>query len=127
MASAWSLLADKYSCSEPFNGQSWNFQNGMLGLRDEIDPTLEALQSYRAALHIGANSEGLHLSLFLISRFGRPPLFIPWRDISTSEAEGAFLKKMKLDFRAVPRVSLYISDWLGRDVMKYACYSQPAT
>jgi hypothetical protein len=98
----------------------------MLGLRDEIDPTLEALQSYRAALHIGANSTGLFLSLFRLFRMGKPALFVPWTDISTAETEGAFSNKMKLDFQAVPRVSLYISDALGRDVLKYTC-SQSAT
>jgi len=92
----------------------------MLGLRDEIDPTLEALQAYRAALHIVANSAGLFLSLTRLFRMGKPALFVPWSDISTSETEGAFSDKMKLDFPAVPRVSLYISDALGREVIKHA-------
>jgi hypothetical protein len=78
------------------------------------------------ALHIGANSNGLFLSSFRWLGWAKPTLFVPWRDISTSQTEGAFSKKMKLDFHAVPRVSLYISEWLGREVIKHAC-SQSAT
>jgi hypothetical protein len=100
----------------------------MIGVRDEIDSSLEPLLPFRSALHFGTNSEGLHLSVFLLFRLGRPSLFIPWSEISASPAEGIFSKKMKLDFRGAPRVSLYISDRLGRELIKRApWYSQSAT
>ena len=83
---------------------------------------------FLAALTFGANSEGLRLSVFPLFRLGRPALFIPWNEILASPAEGIFFKRIKLDFRSVPRVSLYISAQLGRELGKQATwYSVSAT
>ncbi len=123
----WSLLARAYRSSNSFDGQFWNFQSGQIGVRNEIDSSLEALQYYRSCLHIGANREGMHLSMFLMFRLWHPPLFVPWSDISVSPSEGAFSPKMKFDFQSVPLVSLYLRESLGRKVIKYAAWYSPST
>jgi len=122
----WSLLAKAYPSSQPFDGQLWSFQSGQLGVRDELDPSLEALEHYRSCLNISANREGIHLSIFLLFRLWHPPLFMPWDDVGISPAEGVFFKKMRFDFRCVPLVSLYIREGLGREVIRYAEWYSPS-
>jgi hypothetical protein len=116
----WSQLASTYRCSQFHEVHSWKFKSGMIGVRDEIDPSLEGLQAYRSSLHLSASNEGLRLSLFLPFSFGKPPVCIPWSDIVVSPAEGVFGQKMRLDFLRVPTVSLYLRESLGREVMKHA-------
>lgn len=128
MDSGWSLLAKAYRTSRPFDGQSWSFQSGQIGVRDEQDPSLEALQAYGYCLNVGSDRDGIQLSMFFLFRMGHPSLLIPWSDISVSPAEGVFFKKMRFDFRRVPRVSLYLRKQLGSEVIKHAeWYTQSAT
>jgi hypothetical protein len=115
--SGWSLLAERYKSATRFEGQQWRFQSGMIGLRDEVDPTLEGLFPFRAALDFGTNAQGLYISVFLLFRWRRPALFIPWSEISVSSVDGVFAKRMKLDFRSVPRVSVYISNQLAGELI----------
>ena len=126
MRSGWSLLAERYRSDTPFEGQHWRFQSGMIGLRDEVDPSLEGLLPFRAALDFGTNSEGLYLSGFLLFRWRRPALFIPWSEVSASPVDGILSKRIRLDFRSVPRVSIYVSDQLARELTKQGSfYSSP--
>jgi hypothetical protein len=118
--SGWSLLAEHYKLVTPFEGHHWRYQSGMIGLRDEFDPSLEGLLPFRAALDFGVNADGLFLSVFLLFRWRRPALFIPWAEVSASPADGIFVKRMKFDFRSVPRVSIYISDCLARELTREA-------
>ena len=127
MRSGWSLLAERYRSGTPFEGHHWRFQSGMIGLRDEVDPSLEGLLPFRAALDFGANSEGLYLSVFLLFRWRRPALFIPWTEVSASPVEGILAKRMRLAFRSVPRVSIYVSNQLAQELTNQAPhYSSPA-
>lgn len=126
MRSGWSLLAERYRSDTPFEGQHWRFQSGMIGLRDEVDPSLEDLLPFRAALDFGTNSEGLYLSVFLLFRWHRPALFIPWSEVSASSVDGILAKRIRLDFRSVPRVSIYLSEPLARELTNRAPrYSSP--
>ena len=120
MDSSWALLSKTYATSVPSAGETWGFQSGQIGVRDELDPSLEGLQSYRQCLHFGANREGLRIVRLIPLGRLNPPLFIPWGDISASPAEGVFLRKMRLDFGRAPRVSLYIQERLGRELLKHA-------
>jgi hypothetical protein len=126
--SGWALLTKLYATSAPFAGETWGVQSGQIGVRDELDPSLEGLQSYRQCLHFGANREGLRVVRLLPLGRLNPPLFIPWQDISASPAEGVFFKKMRLDFRRAARVSLSPRERLGRDLLKHAGrFSESAT
>jgi hypothetical protein len=126
--SGWALLSKAYASSAPFAGESWGFQSGQIGVRDELDPSLEGLQAYGHCLHLGANREGLRIIRVIPLVRLNPPLFIPWGDISASPAEGIFFKKMRLDFGRAPRVSLYILERLGRELLKHAGrFSESAT
>ena len=120
--SGWSLLAERYRLAASFEGRHWRFQSGMVGLRDEIDPSLEGLHPFRAALDFGTNSDGLYLSVFPLLRVRRPALFIPWSEVSASPLDGVFSNRTRLDFRSVPNVSIYISDKLARELMKEASF-----
>lgn len=120
MISGWSLLAERYKSASRFEGGQWRFQSGMIGLRDEVDPTLEGVVPFRAALDFGANAQGLYISVFLLFRWRRPALFIPWSEVSFSRVDGVFAKRVKLDFRSVPRVSLYISNQLAGELINEA-------
>ena len=120
MTNGWSLLVERYKSATRFEGQQWRFQSGMIGLRDEVDPTLEGVVPFRAALDFGTNEQGLYISVFILFRWRRPALFIPWSEVSVSPVDGVFAKRMKLDFRSVPRVSLYISNQLARKLIAEA-------
>jgi hypothetical protein len=120
LESGWAILSNMYATSAPFAGESWGFQSGQIGMRDELDPSLEGLQAYRQCLHFGANREGLRVVRLITLGRLNPPLFIPWDDVSVSPAEGVFFKKMRLDFRHAPRVSLYIQERLGRELLRHA-------
>jgi len=125
LSSGWSLLATAYNSSEPFNGQFWNFQSGQIGVRDELNSSLEGLWPYRSCLNIGANRRGLYLSIFILFRLWHPSLFIPWSDVAVISEEGFLGQKMKFSFRQMPFVSLYISERVGLEIVKYAEWTTP--
>jgi hypothetical protein len=128
LESGWAILSDMYETSAPFAGESWGFQSGQIGVRDEFDPSLEGMQAYGYCLHFGANREGLRIVRVIPLGKLNPPLFIPWDDVSASPAEGVFFRKMRLDFRRAPRVSLYILERLARELLKHAgWFSHSAT
>ena len=126
LSSGWSLLAKVYKSSEPFDGQFWNCQSGQIGVRDELDSSLEGLFPYRSCLNIGANRSGLYLSIFILFRLWHPPLFIPWSDVTVSSEEGFLGRRMKFSFRQVPLVSLHISERVGQEIVKYAEWPMPS-
>lgn len=119
-SSGWNLLAKAYKSSEQFNGEHWNFITGYLKKKDEVDHSIEGSSPFGRSLNIGANCNGLHLSVFILFRLGHPSLFIPWNDISISLEEGLVTTYMKFSFLKVPLVSLYISEDIGHEVIKYA-------
>ena len=112
MRSGWSLLAERYRLAAPFEGRHWRFQSGMVGLRDEIDSSLEGLLPFRAALDFGTNADGLYLTVFQLFRWRRPALFIPWSEVSTSPADGVFSKRTHSTFGAYPGCQFTsLTDW----------------
>jgi hypothetical protein len=127
--SGWNLLAKEYKSTESFEGECWNFLTGQINKQAALpSPFWGAVPSYGNCLHICANKAGLQLSIFILFRPGHPSLFIPWGDISVSSEEGILRRRLKFTFRKVPIVSLYVSEWVGEEVIKYAeWYSQRAT
>jgi hypothetical protein len=51
--------------------------------------------SYRSCLSVGAGEFELYLSVFPSFRIGRPPLLIPWTEISVSEGESGLMFKTR--------------------------------
>lgn len=72
---------------------------------------------YRHILAIGDSDEGLYLSVFFLFRFGHPPLFIPWADVTAVEQDNRLIgKTVKLSFSKAPVVPLEIVKKLAEDL-----------
>ncbi|HKV07431.1 MAG TPA: hypothetical protein VJ725_04770 [Thermoanaerobaculia bacterium] len=93
----WRALAGSYRAAQPFTGEQFRARVGwMRGAR------------YRGVLSLGADSMGLHLSVFPLFRMGHPSLFIPWSDISFAKDRYGFFEGVRLRFSKVPSASLLI-------------------
>lgn len=92
LLSGWSRLAKIYRSRDSFAGEQWHFVSGQL--RNFVN--------YRNCLTVGANADGLYLSILFPFRAGHPPLFIPWSDITVSEEKLFFAKVGRFTFRQAP-------------------------
>ena len=75
----WSTLARVYRGTQPFKGRVWHGQ-------------FVAMRHYwgYGLISVGASSEGLHLSVFVLGRMQfHPALFIPWRDVTSGGARSS--------------------------------------
>ena len=79
-AMGWQSLAKVYGSDKPCEGTKWYMQSAKVGKA-----------AYNGCLTVGANYNGLYLSIFPIFRPGHPPIFIPWSDISAKEAKRPML------------------------------------
>ncbi len=100
--SGWKELAEKYPVRTPFSGERHNFQSARM----------RRGMNFNNCLTVGANHMGLFLSMFVIFRFGHPPIFIPWSEISASLEKGRFGNTIKLSFLRSPGNWLKISQKL---------------
>lgn len=82
--SGWQGLAKRYRATGDFDGPVWHRQSGQFGM-----------VGLRNVLHLGANHQGLSLSMMILFRFGYAPLFIPWSDIVASPKKKWFLHGMQ--------------------------------
>lgn len=87
----WGGLASVYRAQRAFEGRRRSFQSGNVGIT-----------RYRSALTVGANPEGLHLSVLFFFRVGHPPLFVPWEDVTTTLSKGTYYGDVELRFRNAP-------------------------
>lgn len=62
--------------------------------------------SYQGSLHVAADDAGLYVASVALFRAGHPPLFIPWRDITTSSSKSVYGPMLRLRTRAVPESAL---------------------
>jgi len=62
----WARLAQYYETQATFEGETWNFKSGRMGL-----------VNYSGCRTIGANDEGLYLAVFPVFRLGYPPYLSP--------------------------------------------------
>ncbi len=111
----WHELCGVYPAEQPFQGESWSFQN--VAVRFAV--------GYHNIVKIGANPEGLYLAVFPLFRAGHPPLFIPWRDISVRESKYLWVRVYKFGFRQVPSVPLRLRKELGEKIQMAAGSAWP--
>jgi len=111
----WFKLARFYRLSGAFLGERWRFQSAQL--RWKI--------GYNNCLTVGASPEGLSLSVMFILRFGHPPLFVPWGDISVNVIKGFFYPVLEFRFQQVPTIPLRVSERLGQKIRASAGPSWP--
>lgn len=102
----WSRLAEHYRSQSDFSGTKWQLQSGRLGLTN-----------YGNSLTIGANDDGLYLAVFPLFRVGHPPLWIPWREITTTEHQGWLFAYRDFSFARTPSVTLRVLRATGDRIM----------
>jgi len=116
MLGGWRGLAKTYRHAGSFQGKVRRFQT----------ISMKRWTAYGSCVHIGANQEGLFLSVFFPFRPGHPPLFIPWRDISTTEVRFLGGKRLELRFRKNRTVPVRINEESGRLLAEAAGENWPA-
>ncbi len=79
--SGWAMLARRFRFRSKFTGLRWRFQSGQM----------RWMCGYNNCLTVGANSEGLFLSMLPFFSLFHPPLFIPWTEISYTKKTSFFL------------------------------------
>jgi TPR repeat protein len=100
----WASLAAEYPTTQPFEGKVFRGLAGQFGVA-----------RYSGILNIGANREGLYLSVLFIFRVGHPPLFVRWEDITASVQKGFNHDMVAMEFSKVPGVVMKLRQ---KDVMK---------
>jgi hypothetical protein len=82
-AGGWARLAQRFTAVEPFAGESWGWQSARF----------RGWCSYNHCLVVGANQDGLYLSVMPILmplRFFHPALMIPWGEIEVETGKMLF-------------------------------------
>jgi len=113
--SGWSTLATFYRFSESFMGECWRFQSAEMRWK----------VGYNNCLTIGASASGLYISIFFLFRFGHPPLFVPWSEISVNMKKSFFRKYMEFQFQKAPMIPFRVSERLGQRLAKAAGNAWP--
>jgi hypothetical protein len=70
--SGWSKLADAYPSRIPFDETCWSMQSARFRWGS----------GYNGILRVCADSQALHISVFVLFRPGNRPFSVPWEDIS---------------------------------------------
>lgn len=73
--------------------------------------------NYNGILIVGANMQGLHLSVLFLLRPGHAPLFIPWTEIRAEIRQG-LLPAVTLKFIRQPKVFLIIPKRLAETLQE---------
>lgn len=81
--------------------------------------TLFNCRLYRAALNVGADTQGLHLSMFPLLSIGAPALLIPWQQLTVNIPEDGSARDLEFRFRAAPSVFLRINKGLGAAILAH--------
>ena len=111
----WGSLAKEYRCLEPFNGISWKRESARL----------RGVTFYRGYLTVGADSQGLFLSVHPFYRLAHPPLFIPWREISISRRKIIWIKQVTFRLGHELRIPLTMGEGLAQRLQTAAGSSWP--
>lgn len=99
----WSRLAESYRHTGVFEGKRWSMRSARL--RWGVP--------YGNVVTFGANGDGLHMAVLALWRPGHPPLFVPWRDVSVTEARGWLRRYIELRFRRCPEVPVRLHENLA--------------
>lgn len=108
----WQLLAASYKNLESCKSIQWRFVSARMGNGSSIVP-------YRAALNIGADTQGLHLSVFPLLSIGAPALLIPWQELTVNKSNSSSARDLEFRFQAAPFVFLRINKDLGAAILAH--------
>jgi len=108
-ASGWAALAQRFRYDGEFSGSRFGLRHAPMRLW--VGQSVE----------VGANLEGLHLSVLSLSRIGHPPLLIPWREVWVGQ-KGKILwfYYVELELGKDNRIPLRISDELAERLKQAA-------
>jgi|SRR5688572_6624437 len=109
----WACLRRRFRYSGTFKGQRWSFQSGQMRF----------IAGYRNCLTLGANHEGLYMSIMRLFRVGHPPLFIPWSQITIDSKYKYLGVRFKLG--SYPWVSLWLGEALAEKLKRAAGKAWP--
>jgi hypothetical protein len=112
----WASMAAHYHNVGGFTGKVWRFQT----------ITTRWGMGYKGSTNVGADSKGLYLSLFFLFRFGHPPLFVPWRDVTITEKQVFRSKVLELRFRKTEDLAVRIFAVLGDRLAEAAGSNWPS-
>lgn len=102
LLSGWKALTGVYAIQHPFSGRQFRFQTARMRWRME----------YGMCLTVGANAQGLFLSITFPFWTGHPNLFIPWEDVSSKPKQFWWSIGLELRFRQCPEIPFLISSSL---------------
>jgi hypothetical protein len=110
----WAILAKAYRATQPFEVERhWTPFHAQLG-------KLGPFGSFGNSLNIGANREGLTLSVFILFRVNFPTLFIPWKDVVIESRRFVGYRYKEFRFRETPSIPLRVSESLGEKIAAFA-------
>jgi hypothetical protein len=105
----WRMLAWAYRSNSAFEGRKLWLKSA--GLR--------RWTNYNNCITVGADKYGLYMAVLPIFRIGHPPLFFPWKDISTEEGSRRFFGDfVKFTFAKQPGVPVIFSERLAARIFK---------
>ena len=100
--SGWGELAKYYR----YHGQQIDKKRYMQSA------VMRGVTGYRGCLTVGANTEGLYLSVFFLFRPAHPPLFIPWNEIKIRRTKFFVFKLLEMRFTRATSVTLAVYESL---------------
>ena len=107
--SGWRSLAVRYSAGKVFSGQLFRLQSGQM-----------RWVGINRCLNIGANREGLHLSMLPVFAIFHAPLFVPWRDIAVTPKNKLIRKGIEFRLGRDPGVPLWLETRLAERLRESA-------
>ncbi len=112
----WARITAHYRNAGDFTGKVWRFQTiitrwGM---------------GYKGSTNVGADSRGLYISFGFLFRFGHPPVFVPWGDITLTEKQISKSRMLELRFRKTEDLPVRIYADLGDRLAEAAGSNWPS-
>lgn len=118
MFSGWSALAKRFRSIEPFQGKTFLVGTALM----------QRKLTYRRALIIGCNQQGLYLHTKFLFRFQHPALFIPWPEISIQKYFSTpIFRYVAFSFGREEAIPFSIPEKLAQQIQAYAGSSWPTS
>jgi len=111
----WARIASHYRNAGGITCKVWRFQT--IATRWGM--------GYKGGTNVGADSRGLYISFGFLFRFGHPPLFVPWGDITITEKQISRSRMLELRFRKTEDLPVRIYADLGDRLAEAAGSSWP--
>lgn len=115
--SGWHLLAIRFRLQGDFLGPKWSFQSAQT----------RWLTHYNGCLTVGADPSGLFIQPMIPFRFGHPPLFIPWTEITVGTTRVFLMVMTDLRLGRGEQIPFKIRSSLAARLRSAAGQGWPAT